>query len=82
MVFVPAGVTLRGNFVVDGEASYTTVFFTPSPLMAEISPMMAIDPMVNFRHRELEQSLANMSRVRITSSTCWPKAGHFRPWRI
>ena len=62
MVFVPAEVSLKADFFVDGEASYTAVFFTPSSLMAEISPMMAVDPMVNFRHRELEQSLANMSR--------------------
>ena len=62
MLFVPAGVALRAEFFLDGEASYTAVLFTPSSLMAKISPMMAVGPMVNFRHRELEQSLANMSR--------------------
>ena len=62
MVFVPANVTLRADFLVNGEASYTAVFFTPSRLMAEVSTMVAVDPMVNFRHRELEQSLANIAR--------------------
>ena len=62
MVFVPANISLRAEFSIDGEALYTAVFLQPSSLMAEVSPMMAVDPMVNFRHRELEQSLANMSR--------------------
>ena len=62
MVFVPAGVSLSADFLVDGEVSYTAVFFTPSPLMTEVSTKMAVDPIVNFRHRVLEQSLANMSR--------------------
>ena len=62
MVFVPAGVTLRADFVVDGEGSYTAVFFKASSLMTEVSALASADPMVNFRHRELEQSLANMSR--------------------
>ena len=62
MVFVPARVALSADFLVDGEASYTAVLFTPSPLMAEVSTTVAVDPMVNFRHRVLEQSLANMLR--------------------
>ena len=62
MLFVPAGVALRADFVVEGEASYMAIFFTPSSLMAEVSPIVSVDPMVNFRHRELEQSLANISR--------------------
>ena len=62
MVFVPAGVALSADFVVDGEASFTAVFFSVSSLMTESSPLASADPMVNFRHRELEQSLANMSR--------------------
>ena len=62
MVFVPAGVTTRADFVVDGEASYTAVFFKASSLMTEASALASADPIVNFRHRELEQSLANMSR--------------------
>ncbi len=62
LVFVPAGVAMRADFVIDGEASYTAVIFTSSSLMAELSTMVAAEPMVNFRHRELEQSLANISR--------------------
>ena len=62
MIFVPARVALRADFLVDGEAAYSAVFFTPSPLMAEVSSIVSLDPMVNFRHRELEQSLANISR--------------------
>ena len=62
MVFVPAGVALTADFLVDGDVSYTAVLFTPSPLMTEVATTMAVDPMVNFRHRVLEQSLANMSR--------------------
>ena len=62
MVFVPAGVALNADFFIDREISYTAVFFTPSPLMAEVSAAVALDPMVNFRHRVLEQSLASMSR--------------------
>ena len=62
MVFVPADLLVRGDFIVDGEASYTVVFFTPDSFTAEVSTMVAVDPMVNFRHRELEQSLASMSR--------------------
>ena len=62
LVFVPAGVALSADFIIDREASYTAVFFTPSPLMAEAATAVAVDPMVNFRHRLLEQSLANMSR--------------------
>ena len=62
MVFVPAGVSLSADFHVAGQASYTAVLFKPSPLMTEVSTTMAVDPMVNFRHRALEQSLASMSR--------------------
>ena len=62
MVFVPGGVDIAANFLIEGEASYTLVLFTPSSSMYQASPVASVEPMVNFRHRELEQSLASISR--------------------
>ncbi len=62
MIFVPASVTLKGAFDVEGDASFTAVMFTPSSTLAEAPEMASIDPMVSFRHRELERSLADISR--------------------
>ena len=62
MVFVPGGVDVAADFLIEGEASYTLVLFTPSPSTHRPSPVASVEPMVNFRHRELEQSLASISR--------------------
>ena len=62
LIFIPANVTLTGEYYGVGEASYTTSFILPSRLTAE-APMTVLDePIVNFRHRQLEQSVADMSR--------------------
>ena len=62
LIFIPANVTLTGEYYGVGESSYTTSFILPSRLTTEAQMPVSDEPIVNFRHRQLEQSVADMSR--------------------